>query len=730
MTNLEKLYSEAKQELTAKHFDQASILLKEILQQDENYKDASRLLAQIIQHKRRRWYTHPLFYAGIALIVLMIVGILVLPGIIAKFRARNSTPPLFVATPQITITPETIMPTPTASSTEALLPFRWVRINNGQEFPRDATVALVADPVDADVVYVGTRNAGVYKTINGGESWQPANNGIESMELKNLVIDPSNPKTLYLHSGHYLYKTSNGALTWEKLKNIETFVMDPKDSRHLYAASETVSETLNGGETWSSPAGAGRCGEGVTKMLVDWLDSNVLYAACSNGVYVSVNKGGTWQLLKRFNQTYDLAVTLLPDGQVAVLEAGSDPEGLGFLWLYKTAESKWVVKERACGMFAVDPNNPSSIYCEQYHSKDGGLTWPQITGYDYWYVNNMSLLTVIGGKKPAVYIARDEGPIFYSTDEGSTFSAVSLNGLPGVGYELTISPANDSVMTLVQKDCDWNCTNFIISVDGGTKWHQVNKGIGNIKVAFDADGSTIYTFANNSYENQVPLLLTSKDTGGNWYGQVIADVKSSIVGIWSSPIQSGALVLYLDYPEFRLMRTVDGGKTWEKVLGSYQLDKSFQFIGVGSRVYTFNGIKSTIVYSEDLFSTTHSCGFLITPPLLIKPAFSHLPDSKVVIYTMGSSGIVRSMDQCEHWDPLPSQPANTDIHSLAADLNDPDIVYVGTNDGVYITVDAGEHWGLVTEGLLGANLIYSLGVDSKGTVLAVTPYGIFKLEEK
>ena len=256
MADLEKLYSKAKQELKAKHIDRANELLKQILVQDENYKDASRLLAQIIQHRRRRWYSHPVFYAGIALIVLVVAGITILPGILIKLRAGNSTPPLFVATPQIMITPETILPTPTSSSTEVPLPFHWVRINNGQDFPRDAIVAFVADPVDSDVMYVGTRNAGVYKTINGSESWQPANNGIESMELKKLVIDPSNPKTLYLHSGHFLYKTSNGALTWEKLKNIETFVMDPKDSRHLYAASETVSETLNGGETWSSP---GRC---------------------------------------------------------------------------------------------------------------------------------------------------------------------------------------------------------------------------------------------------------------------------------------------------------------------------------------------------------------------------------------------------------------------------------------------------------------------------------------
>ena len=320
--------------------------------------------------------------------------------------------------------------------------------------------------------------------------------------------------------------------------------------------------------------------------------------------------------------------------------------------------------ERACGMFAVDPIDPSSIYCEQYHSKDGGLTWPQITGYDFWYGNQMSLLVVAGGKKPAVYIARDEGQIFYSTDEGSTFSAVSQNGLPGVGYELSINPFNNSVMTLVQKDCDWNCSNFLISTNAGVYWQKVNKGMGNIKVAFDADGSTIYTYANNSYENQIPLLLTSRDTGENWYGQAIPNVQSSIQGIWSSPIQSGALVLYAGNPDFRLIRSVDGGKTWEKIPGSYQLDNTFQFIGVGTRVFTFNGIISTILYSEDLFSTTHSCGFLSTPSLIIKPAFAQLPDSKVVVYTMESSGIVRSMDQCEQWDRLPSQPANTDIHSL------------------------------------------------------------------
>jgi photosystem II stability/assembly factor-like uncharacterized protein len=729
MVDLEKLYAEAKQELSAKHFDRASELLKQILVQDENYKDASRLLAQIIQRKRRRWYTHPLFYAGNALIVLVIIGTLVLPGILAKIRAGNSATPLVVATPQITITPETVLPTSIPTSTAAPLPFRLVRINNGQEFLRDAIVALAADPIDTDVIYVGTRSAGVYKTINGGESWQPVNTGIGNMEVKTLIIDPGNPKTLYLHNGNYIYKTSNGARTWEKLRNIEAFVMDPKDSQHLYAAAGTISETLDGGETWSPLAGAEKCGEGMTKMVVDWLDSNRLYALCSTGVYFSENGGVNWQLLKEFNYLDNIAATLLPDGQTGVVVSGNDRVGLGSLWLYKTAESKWVLKERACGTFAVDAENPASIHCDGYHSQDGGVTWPEGINWGFLWENRIRSIVLTNGKNPQIFVAGEEGGIFRSTNGGLTFSPLSKNGLPGVGYELFISPFNDSLLIIVQKDSDWRGGSSYISTNNGDTWERITKGAGLSNFSFDADGSTIYTYGMN-YENLAPVLWITEDYGKTWFSQVIPGEQKSFSGIWSSPIQTGALVLYLDYPEFRLIRTWDGGQTWEKIPGPYQLDKTLQFIGYGTQVFAFNGITSTFIYSEDLFSTEQSCGFLSTPPLLIKPSLAILPDSKVVIYTMGSSGIVRSVDQCEQWESLPSQPGNIHIHSLAVDPSNPDIVYAGTSDGAYITLDAGEHWDLVTEGLLGANLIYSLGVDSKGKVLAVTPYGIFKLEGK
>ena len=190
-------------------------------------------------------------------------------------------------------------------------------------------------------------------------------------------------------------------------------------------------------------------------------------------------------------------------------------------------------------------------------------------------------------------------------------------------------------------------------------------------------------------------------------------------------------MLYLDYPEYRLIRTLDSGKTWENLPVYLHFGEAFRFIGFDKYIFTYNQDSSGIFYSDDLFSTIHQC----TDPGNYTPTsnlvFATLPDSQFVVYaSMEGIGVMQGLEQCDRWVPLPSQPNNIDIHSLAMDPNSSDIMYAGTNDGVYITVDAGEHWGLVTEGLLGANLIYSLGVDSMGKVLAVTPYGIFKLEGK
>ena len=191
--DLGTLYQQAQNALKAKDYDSASKLLQQILQADENYKDTSRLLAQTVKLRRRRWYNHPLLWGTLGSAALVALGALLAPAV-RNYYASHIIPPM--GSPTVTLT-QTKTPIPTYTP----LPLVWKRINIGQEFPRDTVSAIAVDPNDPDVIYVGMANAGIYKSINGGASWQPAYQGIASAQIFSLLIDPRTRKRYMLVRG-------------------------------------------------------------------------------------------------------------------------------------------------------------------------------------------------------------------------------------------------------------------------------------------------------------------------------------------------------------------------------------------------------------------------------------------------------------------------------------------------------------------------------------------------
>ena len=82
------------------------------------------------------------------------------------------------------------------------------------------------------------------------------------------------------------------------------------------------------------------------------------------------------------------------------------------------------------------------------------------------------------GKNPLIFVAGEAGGVFRSKNGGSTFSPLTKNGLPGVGYELLISPFNDSLLIIVQMDSDWRGGSSYISTNNGDNWERKTKGEG------------------------------------------------------------------------------------------------------------------------------------------------------------------------------------------------------------------------------------------------------------
>ena len=203
-----------------------------------------------------------------------------------------------------------------------------------------STGCVTIDPTNSNVIWVGTGENvggrhvaygdGVYKSIDGGETWK--NMGLTSSEhISKIVVHPTNPNVVWVASQGPLwnkggergvYKTTDGGISWKRvLGNSEwtgatELVIDPRDPDVLYAATwdrhRTVAALMgggpgsglhrstDGGETWTKlTQGLPTSNMGKIGLAISPQQPDVLYAAIeldrkTGAVYRSANRGASW----------------------------------------------------------------------------------------------------------------------------------------------------------------------------------------------------------------------------------------------------------------------------------------------------------------------------------------------------------------------------------------------------------------------------------------------------
>lgn len=151
--------------------------------------------------------------------------------------------------------------------------YTWLSTEGG--LPKDENggtnvQSIAIDPNDSQVVYLGTgwsgfAGNGVYKSMDGGATWSPANRGMLDYSIAALAIDPSNSQIIY--AGGYegdLFKSTDGAATWTDLtdgipldeydrSSIKEILLDPEDHETVYILSERagVLASQDGGSSWN-----------------------------------------------------------------------------------------------------------------------------------------------------------------------------------------------------------------------------------------------------------------------------------------------------------------------------------------------------------------------------------------------------------------------------------------------------------------------------------------------
>ena len=695
--DLESLYREAQSALKAKDYDRASNLLRQILLVDENYRDASRLLAQSVKLKRRRWYNDPRFWGVLGLVIIVALGFFIAPRIRGFYTVQPST--LVTDSPTTTLPPtvivtqtEALLPTPTA------VPLTWKRISLGQNFERDTVTAFVIDPKDHDVLYSGMKNAGIYKSIDGGLSWRPAHYGLTNTHVVSLLIDSQNARILYAGTLEGIYKTEDGAESWSKIGTGIYLLMDPQNNSHLFARDENgIYESIDQGKNWrdvySTKEG---CPDRIQSWAIHPIDGKTLFIGgggeCDLGIYLSNDGGNTWVPEEMGNYCLDgLVIGLDGQGNYHINTSCFDYSGFTppptFDSVYTYMDSRLFKENLNDGQrlilgkpdvgfvtaIAISPVDPDTIYVGGEGlsvSRDAGLTWTKL--------NN-------GLGNTMLYLGAGLG------------NASTLYLLSGGCKEIQIQSGEGGYTTIQA---------FYVSNNGGITWEAIPQtGCHLIK---DADELTLYRMGESYY----------RQSGGAWHGI-----------IW---------------------RSQDGGRSWQRVLTPNYIQTIVAHASQTGLLYGFthdpyyqsrvnpNFQEEDYFYSNDHGHTWNKQG----PPVSTKPCYGSTlqfidkyrpmaidPFDGNHVFVIDNGTLLESHNSCDTTETFATSP-NRSMNSIAFDPDNPDILYVGTDSGAYISFDGGNTWNQINDGLLGATVIYSIVVDKDSNVYAATPYGIFKLEGK
>lgn len=188
---------------------------------------------------------------------------------------------------------------------------------------------LVFDPRDSSTLYAGTPSEGVLKSTDGGRTWRGSNQGLPLVtrcearycppnEVRELLVDPRDPRTLYITFQGYVYRSADGGETWAwasrglpdgRVSDVVALAVDPARPGLLYAAvgvrvPGAVFKSFDGGRRWVPVAAlpgiridGQEAPPGVRDLVVT--PSGVFVATWGRGVVRSADGGRSWTVVSR-----------------------------------------------------------------------------------------------------------------------------------------------------------------------------------------------------------------------------------------------------------------------------------------------------------------------------------------------------------------------------------------------------------------------------------------------
>jgi photosystem II stability/assembly factor-like uncharacterized protein len=651
----------------------------------------------------------------------------------------------------------------------------WKSINGGTTFKPvfdkesvQSIGAVTVDPSNPKNVWVGTgeswaRNSvsvgdGIYKSTDGGENWTSV--GLKDSErISRILVDPKDGNTVYAcATGHLwddnaergVYKTTDGGKTWRRVltgANPSTgcgmLAMSAQEPRTIYASTwdfrrqgwtfrsggpgSGIFKSTDGGEKWTELTQANSKGlpekpYGRIAVAVAPSKPQVVYAMIESkksALFRSDDGGATWKTLDAsqymvWRPFYFAHLIVDPRDENKVFK----PDG-PLLVSVNGGKSFSVTSENAHGDFHdlwIDPANPNLVLAGDdggfWRSTDGGTRWEHLMNLplsQYYHVS------VDGADPYRVYGGLQDNSSWVgdSSYPGGVTNSRWENMYGGDGFWVFEDPADPAYVYAEAQGGEIGRVNrFTHEVRSIKPYAQY----GEKKLRFNwntpihmspNEKGTIYLGAQflfrsrdhgQSWDRISPDLTTNdpekqrqEESGGVTIDNSAAEMHTTIYSISESP--KNGQVIWVGTDDGNVQLTRDGAKTWTNLVGNVAGVPKSSWV---SWVEASRFDEGTAYVAFD----RHTYG-----------------DMKPYLY--------KTSDYGKTWTPLPVQESGVRgyAHVVREDTQDPDLLFLGTEFGLWISVDGGQRWAQYKGASFPAVAVRDLVVHPRESDLVLATHG-------
>lgn len=612
----------------------------------------------------------------------------------------------------------------------------WKNISDGQ-FKTGSVGAIAVSESHPNIVYIGMgehamrgvmthHGDGMYKSTDAGQTWKKI--GLDlTQHIARVIIDPTNPDIVYVaaqgplyspSSERGIYKSIDGGTTWKKVLYINEqtgcaeISMDAKNSNILYAAM------------WEH----GR---------LPW---KVISGGAGSGLYKSLDGGNSWEKLTTGlpKDMGKMAIAVSPANSekvYALIESDFDKNAGGLYvsnnagksFSQVSAEHKLIQRAWYYIELFPDPKNEHTLYvlsAPALKSIDGGKTWANLQGVHGDYHNLW-----INPSDPKNLVMADDGGVTISFNGGETWSSQS-NMPTAQMYRINVDNLFPYNIYGGQQD---NSSVKIASrsFSGGITAADWSASAGGESAFLAFDPNNPRYVLGGSYQGTIEVLDTKTNASTNIMAAPIQYLAMDAKDMkyrynWNAPIIHSQHEPGTYYHGAQvLLRTRDMGKTWTEVSPDLTRNEKAKQVkpgvpftneSVGAENY---GTLSYVIESpleKGVFYTGSDDGLVyltkdggtnwknITPAGLAECLINAIevsPFDKATVYIATTRfkfndhtpGLYKSTDYGKSWTNINNGiPMGSFTRVVREDNKRKDLLYAGTENGVYISYNGGKNW--------------------------------------